>query len=121
MTGRTLVSVVEDDRSMRRMLVRIIRSAGLHVEAFASAEELLESGHIEDSACLILDLRLPGINGLDLQGRLNASGSGVPIIFITTEADEDVRERAMRAGAVGFFNKPFSNASFLEAVRTAGL
>jgi FixJ family two-component response regulator len=121
LTDRTLISVVDDDKSMRRMLVRIIGSAGLDVEAFASAEELLESGHIGDSACLILDVRLPGINGFDLQGHLNATGYGVPIIFITTDPDEQLRERAMRAGAAGFFSKPFSNASFLEAVRTAGL
>jgi FixJ family two-component response regulator len=105
---------------MRKMLVRIISSAGLDVEAFGSAEELLESGRIADSSCLILDLRLPGINGFDLQGHLNSRGCGVPIIFVTTEVDEEVRARAMRAGAAGFFNKPFSSDSFLQAVRTVG-
>ena len=120
MTDRTLVSVVEDDKSMRRMLVRIISTAGLDVEAFASAEELLESGHIDDASCLILDLRLPGIDGFDLQGYLTSRGCEVPIIFITTEMDEEVRKRAIRGGAAGFFNKPFSSDSFLQAVRTAG-
>jgi FixJ family two-component response regulator len=102
------------------MLIRIIRSAGLDVEAFASAEELLESGHIHDSSCLVLDLRLPGIDGFDLQGHLTSSGCGIPIIFVTTEMDEGVRERALRAGAAGFFNKPFRSDSFLQAVQRAG-
>jgi FixJ family two-component response regulator len=98
----------------------MISSVGLDVEAFASAEELLESGHIHDSSCLVLDLRLPGINGFDLQCHLTTSGCAVPIIFVTTEMGEEIRERAMQAGAAGFFNKPFSSDSFLQAVRTAG-
>ena len=106
---------------MRRMIVRIIGSVGLTVEAFASAEELLDSGHIEESSCLVLDVRLPGINAFELQDHLKARGCGVPIIFMTTGADEVVRQRAMQAGAAGFFNKPFCKASFLEAVLAAGL
>ena len=110
------VSVVDDDESVRRMISRIIKSDGLEVTAYDSAEEFLGGGS-DDSACLILDVHLPGISGVDLQERLHRADRPIPIIFISADADEQTRERAMRAGAAGFLGKPFSVLSLLNAVR----
>ena len=112
------ISVVDDDESMRRTVSRIVRSGGLEAVTYGSAEEFLERGGAVGSACLILDFNLPGISGVDLQERLNRSGSHVPIIFISADADEPTRERALRAGAVDFLSKPFSVSSLLDAVRS---
>ena len=116
---KTLISVVDDDRSMCRMLARIIGAAGLEVEVFASAEEFLGSGRLGATECLVLDMDLPRMSGIELQQQLKESGQGVPIIFISGQSDEQTRERALRAGAIGFFNKPFSINSLLLAIRTA--
>jgi len=94
-------------------------SAGLQAETFASAEEFLASASLPRATCLILDVRMTGIDGLELQRRLSELGSKTPIIFISAHADEEVRSRALRAGAAGFFVKPFRNDALLDAVAEA--
>jgi FixJ family two-component response regulator len=116
--SKLLVSVVDDDESMRKTVSRIVMSDGLEVVTYGSAEEFLERDGPQGSACLILDFNLPGISGVDLQERLNRSGSRIPIIFISADADDATREKALRAGAVGFLSKPFSISSLLNAVRS---
>ena len=114
---KLIVAVVDDDESIRKTVSSIVESDGLEVAAYGSAEEFLERGGPADSACLILDVHLPGISGVDLQELLNRSHSRIPIIFISADADEQTRERALRAGAAGFLSKPFSVSSLLDAVR----
>ena len=114
-----LVCVVDDDALIRDSTVRLIRSFGFRVEAFASAEEFGNSGYLEETACLILDVRMPGMDGLELQHRLSEAGERIPIVFITAHADDEQERRAMEAGAVGFLYKPFSQESLLQAVRSA--
>ena len=116
---RALVLVVDDDDLMRKSTRRLLRSAGFRVEAFASAEEFLKSGLAAETACLILDLRMPGMNGLQLQQRLTGEGRLIPIIFITAQDNEEIRRQAMRAGAVDFLQKPFSEEALLKAIRNA--
>ena len=106
---------------MSRMLCRAIKAAGLSVDAFGSAEEFLDSDASRASVCLILDMNLPGMSGLELQQRLNASRRAVPIIFMSAQADEDMRSRAFKAGAIGFLLKPFSIDSLLTALRSTFL
>jgi FixJ family two-component response regulator len=120
MAPNSLISVVDDDRSMGRMLARIIGAAGLQVAIFTSAEEFLKSERVNESACLVLDVDLPGMSGLELQQQLNNSGQGIPIIFISGQATEQTRERALEAGALGFFDKPFSIDSLLSTIRSVG-
>ena len=113
---KTLISVVDDDQSMSRMLQRVITAAGFEVASFGSAEEFLESAALGSSGCLILDMNLPGMSGVDLQQHLNDSGREIPIIFISAQADDTVKRRVLAAGAAGFFNKPFSIESLLTTV-----
>jgi len=114
-----LVLVVEDDDLMRSSTRRLLRSAGFRVEAFASAEEFLKSGRAAETACLILDLRMPGMNGLELQRHLAAEGCHIPIIFITAHDNQELRMQALREGAVDFLLKPFSEEALLQAIRKA--
>jgi FixJ family two-component response regulator len=114
-----MVAVVEDDESYRVALQRLLKSAGLSVLAFASAEDFLDSGQQHETACLIADIRMPGMSGLDLQARLNTERCPIPIIFITAHGDEQMRLQAMRGGAVKFLGKPFDGAILLESVRVA--
>jgi FixJ family two-component response regulator len=114
-----LVCVVDDDALIRDSTVRLIRSFGFRVEAFASAEEFGSSDYLEETACLILDVRMPGMDGLELQYHLSEAGERIPIVFITAHADDEQERRAMEAGAVGFLYKPFSQESLLQAVRSA--
>ena len=114
-----LVCVVDDDSLIRDSTGRLIRSFGFRVEAFASAEEFGNSGFREETACLILDVRMPGMDGFELQHRLSEAGERIPIIFITAHADEEQERRAMEAGAVGFLYKPFSQELLHHAVRSA--
>ena len=116
-----LISVVDDDPSMSRMLCRAIKAAGLSVDVFGSAEEFLDSDASRASVCLILDVNLPGMSGLELQQRLNASRLEVPIIFMSAQADEAMKRRALNAGAVGFLRKPFSIESLLATLRSIPL
>jgi FixJ family two-component response regulator len=113
------VFVVDDDSSIRKALIRLCRSAGLLVETFASAQEFLAHTAPEGPACLVLDIRLPGLNGLDLQTQMAARNLQTPIVFITGHGDIPLSVRAMKAGAVDFLAKPFHNADLLGAIRTA--
>ncbi|HZE68344.1 MAG TPA: sigma-54 dependent transcriptional regulator [Pyrinomonadaceae bacterium] len=115
-TGK--ITVVDDDESIRKATTRLIESAGYEVDNFGSAEEFLKSGRVDDSNCLILDVRLPGMNGLELQEHLVASNNQLPIIFVTAQDDRDVRERALRAGAVDFLQKPFTDAALVRTINT---
>jgi len=114
-----MVAVVEDDESYRAALQRLLKSAGLSVLAFASAEDFLNSGRQREIGCLIADIRMPGMSGLDLQARLNTEQCPIPTIFITAHGEEKMRLQAMRGGAVKFLAKPFDGATLLEAVRVA--
>jgi FixJ family two-component response regulator len=116
---KNLISVVDDDESIRRTTTLLIESFGFRAAAFASAESFLRSGQLHDTSCLILDVRMPDTNGLELQSKLAARGYGIPIIFITAYDDKDSRGRAMRAGAVAFLDKPFSDEQLLQTVRSA--
>ena len=112
-----LVVVVDDDESVRNAIRRLLRAAGWTVKSFASAEDFLNSGVLDSTGCLIADIRMPGMSGLDLQSRLNDEGYRIPIIFITAHGDEKMRIRAMRAGAAAFLAKPFDRMVLLERVR----
>jgi FixJ family two-component response regulator len=114
-----MVAVVEDDEAFRAAVQRLLKSAGFYVRSFASAEDFLDSGQQHETACLIADIRMPGISGLDLQAKLNADHCPIPIIFITAHGDEQMRLQAMRVGAVKFLGKPFDSAILLESVRVA--
>ena len=114
-----VISVVDDDASIRRALRRLLQSAGYVVEAFASAYEFLASASRGRSACLILDIRLDGMTGFELQERLAADRSAIPIIFITAHDDAPTRERVQQAGAAAFLPKPFDAAALLAAVESA--
>ncbi len=118
-TNKRVVSVVDDDESIRKAITRMGHAAGLEVEAFGSAEEFLDEGNTADSACLILDINLPGISGIDLQDRLNKSSSSIPIIFISAYGDDRTRENAFGAGAVQFLEKPFTMRTLVAAIRSA--
>src|SRR5438046_3416943 len=114
-----VVFVVDDDPSVRRSTERLLRSAGLKVQTFSSAREFLVSHRSEGPACLVLDVRMPGLSGMDLQRELAQSGIRLPIIFITAHGDIPMSVRAMKAGAVEFLTKPFRGRSLLDAVRAA--
>src|SRR5258705_526173 len=115
-----LISVVDDDHSVRESLARLIRSVGFGVRVFGSAEEFLSAGRDYQADCLILDIRMPGMNGLELQRELSASDRDLPVIFITAHgSDEDVRARALGAGAVDYLLKPLREEEVLKAVDAA--
>src|SRR2546427_6736818 len=114
-----IVFVVDDDPSVRRSTERLLRSAGLKVQAFSSAREFLGSHRPEGPACLVLDVRMPGLSGMDLQRELAQSDIHVPIIFITAHGDIPMSVRAMKAGAAEFLTKPFRSRSLLDAIRAA--
>jgi len=114
-----MVAVIEDDESYRGAVQRLLKAAGFSVQSFASAEAFLTSGRKYETGCLITDIRMPGMSGLDLQAKLNADRCPIPTIFITAHGDEDMRLQAMRGGAVKFMVKPFDGAILLESVRVA--
>jgi FixJ family two-component response regulator len=114
-----MVAVVDDDESFRGALQRLLKSAGFPVRSFASAEDFLKSGEQHDTGCLIADIRMPGMSGLNLQAKLNADHCPIPTIFITAHGDEKMRLQVMRGGAVKFLAKPFDDEILLESVRTA--
>jgi FixJ family two-component response regulator len=117
--GNELVAIVDDDDSVRGTLKELLRAAGFSSRTFESAEDFLESGHQQETACLITDIRMPGMSGLDLQARLNAQHCRIPTIFITAHGDEEMRFQALRAGAVEFLPKPFDDEVLIESVRAA--
>lgn len=114
-----LISVVDDDESMRDSLRSLLRSVGLDVRAFASAEELLSSDYLRHTDCLVVDVRMPGMDGLQLQQQLLSTGFEIPVIFITAHGDEPLRARALRAGAVAYLPKPFDEDALMRAIRAA--
>jgi FixJ family two-component response regulator len=114
-----LVAIVDDDESVRSALRGLMKAAGVPARAFASAEEFLNSGQQHEIGCLIADIRMPGMSGLDLQAKLNSDKCKIPTIFITAHGDTNMRMKALRAGAVEFLTKPFSDDVLLEQVKTA--
>jgi FixJ family two-component response regulator len=114
-----LIAIVDDDDLMRNALQGLLKSVGLQAQAFASAEEFLQSGEQRQTACLIADIRMPGMSGLELQAKLNAERCRIPTIFITAHGDAKMRMQALRAGAVEFLAKPFDDEVLLGNVRAA--
>ena len=119
MVKRPLVSVVDDDESVRESLPDLLRELGYSVRAFSSAEEFLASDCVAETGCLLLDIAMPGMSGLDLQQELTVRGQEIPIVFITALADENVRPRVLEQGAVECLFKPFSDTALLEALNAA--
>ena len=114
-----VVAIVDDDDLMRSALQGLLKAVGLPARAFASAEEFLTSGAQHQTACLIADIRMPGMSGLELQAKLNAEHCRIPTIFITAHGDARMRMQALRAGAVEFMAKPFDNEALVDCVRSA--
>jgi FixJ family two-component response regulator len=114
-----LVAIVDDDDLMRSALTGLLKSAGMPAQEFSSAEEFLKSGVQNETACLIADIRMPGMSGLELQARLNAEQCRIPTIFITAHGDARMRMQALRAGASEFLSKPFDDEILLQNVRAA--
>ena len=115
-TDRPLVAIVDDDELFRRSLERLVRSAGFNVATFGSAEDFLDSADLDRVTCAILDMRLPGMNGLDLQQRLIARPTPMPIVFVSAHEEAAMRARALRDGAIAFLKKPFDNSTLLDAL-----
>ena len=114
-----LISIVDDDSSLRESTQFLLRSAGYRAEVFASAREFLDSSRLAETACLILDVRMPGMDGLELQRFLNEAQRQIPIIFITAHATENEEQRARKADAVDFLRKPVNDEKLLSAIQTA--
>lgn len=117
--GLIVISIIDDDESIRAAMKGLLRSVGYQVNTFSSAEGLLESGSLPETRCLVVDVRLPGMSGLELQRQLNHANSHIPIIFVSAHDDRTYREMAMEAGAAGFFSKPFEVNAFVLAVHKA--
>ena len=111
--------MIDDDESVRESLPALLNEFGFRSIVFSSAEEFLTSNGVNQARCLLLDIAMPGMTGLDLQQDLKARGHNIPIVFITAQKDESVRRRALEGGAVGFLLKPFSDAALLKALQTA--
>ena len=118
-TGRKFVAIVDDDESIRAALQGFMKEADLPAQSFASAEEFLASGDMSQVGCLVADIRMPGMSGLELQARLNAERHRIPTVFITAHGDASMRMQALRAGAVEFLAKPFDEEVLLDCVRAA--
>src|SRR6202035_2885684 len=108
------ISIVDDDASIREALKSLMRSVRFNVDAFASAEEFLASKRVDDTACLILDVYLPGMNGFELQNHMKIEGRAIPIIFITAHSDDGSRQRALKGGAADFLSKPVRREALLK-------
>jgi FixJ family two-component response regulator len=116
---KVVISIVDDDESVRKALQRLIKSVGLKVEAFASAEDFLSRANPYEAACLVLDLQLPGMNGLELQAELRAANCRIPIVFISAHGDGQARAQALAAGAIDFLQKPFGEKALFGAIDSA--
>ncbi|MDB5070890.1 MAG: response regulator receiver protein [Candidatus Eremiobacteraeota bacterium] len=114
-----LIAIVDDDEDVRSAVHAVLKSDGFSALAFASSQEFLHCGKRSETACLIVDLEMPGMSGLGLQARLAADGEHIPIIFITAYGNERMRARAMDAGALDFLEKPFKDETLLERIRAA--
>jgi FixJ family two-component response regulator len=114
-----LLSIVDDDESVRESVPDLIREFGFAARAFSSAEEFLSSGSVDETSCLILDIAMPGMSGPELHEELKRRGEKIPIIFITGQKDERIRDRVLKQGAAGFLLKPFSDTALLAAIKTA--
>jgi FixJ family two-component response regulator len=114
-----MISIVDDDRSVRNAARTLLRSLGYSTATFASAEEFLQSGRLQETACLITDVQMPGMSGVDLQNHLIAKGDKTPVIFVTAFPEDSLRARALGAGAFGFLTKPFSEDSLLACLDKA--
>ena len=109
-----VISIVDDDESVRAATASLVRSLGFTAHTFASAEEFLRSTHVEETSCLIADVKMPGVNGIELQSLVHAQGLRTPIVFITAFPEERIRVRAMQAGAIGFLSKPFEAETLIK-------
>jgi len=118
-SDRPMISVVDDDESLRRSLSNLLRSVGFGVETFASADEFLRSAQRENTGCLVLDLQMPGMSGLDLLRQLAFRDSRIRVVILTAHGDEETRRRSLQAGTVAFLDKPFHSDALLDAVRAA--
>ena len=114
-----IIAIVDDDAPLREALGSVLKAAGFVIDTFASAEEFLESPRRNHTSCLILDVRLPGMSGIELQRRLLDASYGVPVIFVTAHGDGDLRDLVMKAGAAGFLNKPVRSETLLTEIRAA--
>ena len=114
-----VIAIVDDEQYMRDATKSLVRSLGYHASTFGSADDFLKSEQVHDTSCLITDVQMPGLSGLDLQDRLIARGHCIPIIFMTGYPNDSVRARAMKAGAVCFLNKPFSEDHFIGCIQKA--
>lgn len=114
-----MISIVDDDESVRETTKGLVRSLGLNASAFASAEEFLHSDRLHDTACLIADVQMEGMSGVELQGRLLAQGRHMPIIFMTAFPEERIRVHVLNAGAIGFLSKPFDEECLIHCIDTA--
>jgi FixJ family two-component response regulator len=114
-----IISIIDDDESMRRAVKSLVTSLGLHAYTFASAEDFLRSPRVDDTSCLITDLQMPGLNGVELQKLLVAQGRRMPIIFMTAFPEERIRARALEAGALGFLSKPFESQTLVRLIDEA--
>ena len=119
MAESPLIVIVDDDESIRDALTSLLRSVGWRAGGFASAEAFCQSGQVHTTACLLLDVQLPGVSGLELQRQLRSSQARMPIIFITAHGNEAIRAQALQAGAVAFFAKPFDDTALLKAIHAA--
>ena len=114
-----LISIIDDDASVRVATNRLVRSLGYVAHTFASADGFLQSPHVNDAACVIADVQMPGMSGIELQSHLIAQGRSVPMILITAFPEESIRSRALKAGAVGFLSKPFDGTILIECIDIA--
>ncbi len=117
--AKHVITIIDDDESVREATKSLVRSLGYKAAVFASAEEYLQSERLDDSSCLITDLHMPGMSGADLQDRLIADGRQIPMIFMTAYYEEKVRDRVIDAGAYGFLRKPFNDESLIECLDKA--
>ena len=114
-----VISIIDDDASVRVATNRLVRSLGYAAHSFASADGFLQSPHVNETTCVIADIQMPGMSGIELQSRLIAKGRSVPMIFITAFPEESIRSRALKAGAVCFLSKPFDGAILIECIDVA--
>jgi FixJ family two-component response regulator len=114
-----VISIIDDDESVRVATRSLVRSLGFTAHTFASAEDFLQSPRMHDSTCVITDVQMPGLSGIELQSQMLARGCGTPIIFITAFPDETVEARAMKAGAIGFLSKPFDAPTLIRCLDAA--